>query len=405
MTGRGSGRATGRVEAWVVTAPGLESITATELARLDIRVARTGRGGLSCAATPAQLVNANLRLRTATRVQVRTGRFRASGERDLSRGLREIDWSPYLTDGRAVRLNVSSSGSRLYHTGLIAEVAASVFAEGGHRVVTGGAVSRVASDINTGTDTNINTDRAVGAHGRDDAEGSPESDASTVSIRLAHDTVTVSIDSSGEPLFRRGARTAVGEAPMRETVAAALVAWSGWDGKGLLRDPCCGAGTIVIEAAQWAMRIAPGSRREFALEHWPSIDAELVAKLRRAADADRRPGRGLRIEASDIDTAVLDAARANAERAEVADRIVFTQRDVRQKPAVAADLVVANPPYGVRSRADLPAVYRAVSDDAPRSVLVVPDHDGVDRWIGRSAGRRLEVENGGLAVCFRDSAT
>lgn len=375
-----------------MTAPGLEAITAAELSRLDIRVARTGRGGLSCAVTPAQLVNANLRLRTATRIQVRTGRFRASGERDLARGLREIDWSPYLADGLAVRLNVSSSGSRLYHTGLIAEVAAKVFVDGGRRVVArDGTSSR-----EPGHDD-----------GRVTVDGTDESDASTVtsvSIRLAHDTVTVSVDSTGEPLFRRGARTAVGDAPLRETVAAALVAWSGWDGKGVLRDPCCGAGTIVIEAAQWAMRVAPGARREFAVERWPSIDAELVTRLRRAADADRRPGRGLRIEASDIDTDVLEAARANAERAGVADRIVFSQRDVRQRPTVAADLVVANPPYGVRSRADLPAVYRAVAEDAARSVLVVPDHEGVDRWIGAPSGRRLEVENGGLAVCFRDSA-
>lgn len=386
-----TGRVTVRVEAWVVTAPGLEAITAAELKRLDIRVARTGRGGLSCAVTPAQLVNANLRLRTATRVQVRTARFRASGERELARGLREIDWSPYLADGRAVRLNVSSTGSRLYHTGLISEVAAKVFVDRGHRVTTrGGAFEAETNDTNVAVD--------------DHAEPAGP-DVSSVSIRLAHDSVTVSIDSSGEPLFRRGARTAVGEAPLRETVAAALVAWSGWDGKGVLRDPCCGAGTIVIEAAQWAMRIAPGAHRAFALEQWPSIDTDLVAKLRRAAEADRRPGRGLRLEASDIDGDVLDAARANAERAGVDDRIVFSQRDVRRPAAAAADLVLANPPYGVRSRADLPAVYRAVADDAPRSVLVVPDHDGVDRWVGRAAGRRLEVENGGLAVCFRDSAT
>lgn len=397
-----TGRATERVEAWVVTAPGLELVTASELKRLDIRVARTGRGGLSCTVTPAQLVNANLRLRTATRIQVRTGRYRASGERDLARGLREIDWSPYLADGRAVRLNVSSSGSRLYHTGLIAEVAAKVFTDGGHRVVVRDEANTNESDRAVGRVTGV--DRSVGS-GEVDGSGEPDgSGAASVSIRLAHDNVTVSIDASGEPLFRRGARTAVGEAPLRETVAAALVAWSGWDGKGALRDPCCGAGTIAIEAAQWAMRISPGARRGFALEHWPSIDAELVARLRRAADADRRPGRGLRIEASDIDGEVLAAARANAERAGVDDRIVFTQRDVRERTAGAADLVVANPPYGVRSRADLPAVYRAVADDAPRSVLVVPDHEGVDRWIGGPSGRRLEIENGGLAVCFRDSA-
>jgi len=371
-----TGRLAGRVEAWVVTAPGLEEITAAELKRLDVRVARVGRGGLSCAMTPAQVVNANLRLRTATRVQLRAARFRASGERDLARGLRAVDWSPYLDTGRSIHVNVSSTGSRLYHTGLIHEVAAKVLADAGHAVVT--------RDV--------------------DSAGGSNSDAASVSIRLARDNVTVSIDSSGEPLFRRGARTATGEAPLRETVAAALVLWSGWDGKGVLRDPCCGAGTIAIEAAQWAMRVAPGARRAFAFEHWPSIDADLVAKLRRAAEADRRPGRGVRIEASDVDAEVLRAARENAERAGVADRIEFAERDVRRPAAGAADLVVANPSYGVRSRADLPAVYRAVADDGPRSVLVVPDHDGVDLWIGRPAGRRLALEDGGLAVCFRDSA-
>lgn len=161
-------------------------------------------------------------------------------------------------------------------------------------------------------------------------------------------------DLVGEPLCRRGYRPEGGEAPLRESLAAALLRFSGWDRRSPLLDPCCGSGTIAIEAALWAANIAPGLfRQQFACERWPLHDAGRIAELRELRGKTRAERRGdpPPITAGDLDPAMLELARANARRAGV--RLTFRQGDVRELRNWTPPLtVVTNPPYGVRLAAD-----------------------------------------------------
>jgi putative N6-adenine-specific DNA methylase len=357
-----------RVETQVIVTPGLETITAGELTRLGVRVARTGRGGLSCEMTFPQLVLAHLQLRTATRILVRLRRFRAERFDHVTAGVAAIPWSEWLAEGQAVAVRASASGSRLYHTGAITDAAIEGLPDG--------------CEI-------LDETSAIAA---------ADAGAAIVSIRVSHDTAVISIDASGQPLYRRGWRTHVGEAPLRETAAAAMVLWSGWTGRTPLLDPCCGAGTVAIEAAQWARRIAPGANRSFALERWPSADAAAVQRIRDGAAADVMPRVRTTIVARDVDTAILDAARANAQRAGVADDIVFEQGDVRRHDGPPW-FVITNPPYGVRLTADTPAVQAGLAR-ASSTLTVIAPAKASRAWIGRPVIEELPFSNGGLDVAL-----
>ena len=356
--------ATERLECYVVVAPGLEPFATTELEAIGARDVRPHHGGVDCALTFTQLGAANLYLRTATRVLVRIARFHAAGWRDFEQGLRGIDWPRWLPADATLELSASASGSALFHTGAIEERAAAV-------------LSRWAG---TGT-----TQR--------------------VSIRIKRDTVTVSIDSSGEPLHRRGWRTAVDDAPLRETLAAGLLMASGWTKRAPLVDPFCGSGTIAIEAACMARRIAPGRDRSFALLHWPRAEEVRWERLIAGAD-DERVERIPTIAGSDISAHAIAAATANAVRAGVADDVQFT--------VMAADAVrlgarpgwiVTNPPYGERLRASAPAWQQlaALIERSPqwRGAVIAPRRL-VDTALRAAQpvehAHRFAVSNGGIGV-------
>jgi putative N6-adenine-specific DNA methylase len=179
-------------------------------------------------------------------------------------------------------------------------------------------------------------------------------------VRIEHDTCTLSVDTSGEPLHRRGHRQETGRAPLRESLAAALLLASGWEGRVPLVDPFCGAGTIAIEAALLARDRAPGRQRGFAFEAWRDFDAALWQQLR--AEADARAARAPApppILACDRDAGAVAAAHANARRAGVEADVQILQRtlsalDVPPGPG----FIVTNPPHGVRLRSgDLRDLY------------------------------------------------
>jgi len=168
-----------------------------------------------------------------------------------------------------------------------------------------------------------------------------------IMVRLESDLCTVSIDSSGELLHRRGYRLATAKAPLRETLACAVLKASGWDAGCPLLDPFCGSGTIPIEAALLARRLPPGRARRFAFMDWPHFDAPAWEKL--SAESGAQPAASPRIMASDRDAGAVRAAQANAERAGVADAIEFSCRAISAiEPPPAPGWLVTNPPYGVR---------------------------------------------------------
>jgi len=348
-----------RIDTFTVCQPGIEQITNDELVRLGART-RVTHGGVIASLTWSQLALAHLQLRTATRVLVRIGRFDAVNFGDLQAGLRRVDWASWLPSDADVSIRVSTSASKLYHSDAVEE--------------------RVREVVGHGSG---------GAH--------------RLSVRIDRDLVTLSLDASGDPLYMRGWRTEAVEAPIRETLAAALVLWSGWDGRSPLVDPCCGSGTIPIEAAMWARRMPPGRNRSFAFREWPCAAELDWERLCAAVDADVRSA-SPEIRASDVDTSAVEIARDNAARAGVAldlrvtDAVTLANDARGSKPG----WVVTNPPYGSRLGGDLRRIYSAIGRlaEPPWRLAVVAAQGAPTTAFDRKWDDSLTTRNGGIAVRF-----
>jgi len=364
-------------DAFAITAPGLAPIAAAELGALGAGDARPVEGGVSFRASPQLLYSANLHLRTASRVVVRASAFEATAFHELERRARKVRWDELISPNLPVSLRVTCRKSRLYHSDAVSE--------------------RVAGAIEAA----VSGSRVV-----DDAGDESEGNEQLILVRLLHDRCTISIDSSGALLHRRGYRQAVAKAPMRETLAAAMLLASGWDGSSPLLDPMCGSGTIAIEGALLARRIAPGLHRTFAFERWPRFDATIWNGVVAAARADVRPTSEAPIQASDRDAGAIEAASANAERAGVLTDIEMSAKAISAiEPAAGPGLVATNPPYGVRvGEADrvrnLYAQFGKVmmAKCAGWMVSMVSADARLERETGLSLKPILQTSNGGIRV-------
>lgn len=293
---------------FAIAPPGLERLVAAELRALGEQPV-TEEGGASWEGDARSLMRANLWLRTASRVIVRVARFTATEFYELERRAKKIPWSAFLRPGAGITFRVTARKSRLYHSDAIAQRLAQ-------------ASGRPATD-----------------------------DGQLFVVRVVHDVFEVSADSSGDLLHMRGYRQATGKAPLRETLAAALLLAADWMGGGErpLLDPFCGSGTIPIEGALLARRLAPGLRRRFAFERWPGHDADAWTAMKSKAVGEALPEAPAPIHGSDRDEGAVSDSRANAERAGVAADIAFSRRAVSDAEAVGpSGLIAANPPYGKR---------------------------------------------------------
>ncbi|MFN8668964.1 MAG: class I SAM-dependent RNA methyltransferase [Gemmatimonadaceae bacterium] len=385
-----------RYDAFAVTAPGLAGIAAGELARLGISVGEVESGGVAFEGDFRTLCLANLHLRTASRVLVRVDEFRAATFHELEKRTARIDWSRWITPGRDVALRVTCRKSRLYHSGAVAERVAAILAPGVGDVEMGGNDEGEEAG-GAGTATGANDGGQVGSQ--------------LVVVRLLHDRCTISLDSSGALLHQRGYRLATGKAPLRETLGAALLLASGWEPGTPLVDPFCGSGTLAIEGALLARRIAPGRNRAFALERWPAADASVIARVRDDARSRELPHAGAPIVASDRDTGAVDGARQNAERAGVAADITFAVRAVSHltppHDPEAVGAIVTNPPYGVRVGAtgelrNLYARTGAVLRGAFPGwrIAVVSADRRLTGQLGIALRDAVKTSNGGIPVTF-----
>ena len=306
-------------------APGLEPIVERELHALGIGAEETEAGGVAFTGGPEAMYGANLHLRTASRVLLRVGAFRAETFAELERLSRRLPWERFVPEAADVRLRVTCKKSRLYHSDAVAD--------------------RVAGSIER-------TVRGVGRIGTTKGETADEesgSEAQLVVVRFFRDVCTISVDTSGALLHQRGYRLAVAKAPLRETLAAALLLASGWDGSAPLVDPMCGSGTIPIEGALIARRIPPGLQRAFAFERWPDANESAWRELRARAEERVLPASPVRIVGADRDAGAIEAATANAARAGVAGDVEFVRRPLSAtEPAGEAGWLGTNPPYGVR---------------------------------------------------------
>jgi putative N6-adenine-specific DNA methylase len=358
----------------VVTTPGLEPVTLTELAALGIVPAQAPQpGAIPVRVALQSLYTLNLNLRTASRITVQAAQFRARTFAELERRAKTIAWNEWLGSDVPVDLRVTCRKSKLYHSDAVAERVAEVIA------------SRSRA-------------RVLAAEG--------DGERQIVFVRFLRDECTVRIDASGENLHRRGYRLATAKAPLRETLAAAMLLGSQWNPAAPLVDPFCGAGTIAIEGALLSRRIAPGMQRRFAFMRWPNYDASAWNAVRDAARENERPRAGAEILASDRDAGAVDATRANAERAGVAaDLAVAVQPLSALQPPRAPGWLVTNPPYGVRvsERDDLRDLYaafgRLVRERlAGWHVALLSAQPALDAQLKLPLREVLRTSNGGLTV-------
>ena len=381
-----------RFDLFAQTAPGLEAVTAAELKGLGLKPHKE-IGGVGFRGDLEQLYDANLRLRTASRVVVRIGKFYASTFSELERRAKKIAWENFLPKSGSVRVRVTCRKSRLYHSDAVAErilKAVARVAPAGVKMAT--AVKSVDDDL--------------------EIEAGPESESESSQlfiVRIVNDQCEVSADSSGALLHRRGYRREVAKAPLRETLAAAVILACAWkDGIDLL-DPLCGSGTIPIEAALIARRIAPGINREFQFSSWPSFSAGAWTRVRDRALGESRKNVESRIVGSDRDEGAIASATRNADRAGVGDSVEFQATSLSGAITGIRDRgpgwILTNPPYGVRvgETQQLRNLYATLGTgvaEAGWNLGVLSAEEALARQLDIPLRRRLRTQNGGIPVDF-----
>lgn len=389
-----------RFQIFAPTAPGLESIAAGELKSFGVR-GRQEIGGVAFDGDLDRIYQANLWLRTASRVVVRLGGFHASTFYELERRSKKMRWQDFLPETGSVEVRVTCRKSKLYHSDAVAERVLSAIA---------GAASR---DIELKTGSSVGDDDGV--DGVDEGYSASPSRGPTqlFIVRIVHDQCEISADSSGELLHRRGYRKEVAKAPLRETLAAAIVLASGWDGRRgePLLDPMCGSGTIPIEAALIARGIAPGLKRDFQFMRWPSFDRGLWNDMiEKAHSSVINPT--LDILGADRDAGAILAATHNAERAGAARDVRFSAESLSGSMAKIEDVakgegwILANPPYGMRvgEGEDLRDLYASLGNAVKKKrgwrIGILTSDAVLTGQMGISFRARFSTSNGGIPVSF-----
>lgn len=295
---------------FAITLPGLEETLAQEARASGFNVTGSEPGGVTMAGDWPEVWRANLELRGATRILVRIGDFMAFHLAQLDKRARKFPWAQVLRSDVPVRVDVSTSRkSKIYHAGA--------------------ATQRIEVALKETAGITITADAPV-----------------ILKVRIDDNRVTLSVDTSGDPLHKRGHKPEVGKAPMRETLAAMFLQQCGFDGAVPVFDPMCGSGTFIIEAAEIAAGLQAGRSRRFGFEHLATYSSN--AQILRRTNRTRSPK--VRFCGSDRDAGAVDMARSNALRAGVDDLATFCVANAGEAtpPVGPAGLVIVNPPYGTR---------------------------------------------------------
>lgn len=368
---------------WIACAAfGMEGMTGRDLKRMgmkDVRVLDVG--GATFEGSYADAFRANLWLRTCDRIMRVMAQFEARTFEELFQGIRAVEWEKMLPEDARFPIRAKCVRSQLMSPSDVQKI--------GKRAM---------------------VERMKSAYGRDwfDETGA----LFQIDVSIRNDVVTVCVDASGEALSRRGYRTWNGEAPLRETLAAALVLQSGWHPWQPLYDPCCGTGTILIEAAFIALNRAPGLTRRFAMESWPVVarNYEEIESIRREARLKFEEGlkRPLNVTGSDINPEAIELARRHVRQAGLEGRIQLEVRDLRDVTLSGEPGVfIANPPYG--ERLDNARAAHAVAKQLGRlqernpgwTLCAFSADMGFERAYGRRATRRRRYYNGRIECEYR----
>jgi putative N6-adenine-specific DNA methylase len=358
---------------FATTAKGIEDVLAAELTALGIAVTAVETGGARFTGGMDVCYRANLWLRTASRVLMTLAEFPCDTPKSLYEGVREISWHDTLTPEMTMAVDCNLRDSAMTHSGFVA-------------LKTKDAIVDAIRD-RCGKRPNVDT--------RD-----PDL---RVNVHLVKNRCTVSLDTSGTPLDRRGYRLERNEAPLRETLAAALVMLSGWDGTIPFADPMCGSGTIPIEAALNATRRASGLLRSgFGFRRWPGFDPILWLRIVEEARALAKDSLPIQIIGCDRSARALSVARQNSERAGIEAMITLAQRELSDfAPPVGPGILLFNPPYGKRlgEEEELKPLYRQIGDVMKQrctgyTAYIFTGSADLAKCVGLRASRRIVLFNG-----------
>ncbi|MBQ6812623.1 MAG: class I SAM-dependent RNA methyltransferase [Agathobacter sp.] len=357
---------------------GMEAVTKREIYDLGYEITRVEDGRITFEGDAEAICRANVFLRSAERVLLLVGRFKATTFEELFQGIKALPWEEYIPqDGKFWVKKASSIKSKLFSPSDIQSIAKKAMVE-----------------------------RLKGVYHTDwfkeDGAEYP------IRIFLLKDEVTVALDTSGDSLHKRGYRLATSKAPITETLAAALIMLTPWRKDRILVDPFCGSGTFPIEAAMIAANIAPGMNREFTAENWTNIIPkqlwyDTVQEAEDMVDTDIT----VDIQGYDLDGEVVKNARENAKRAGVDHLIHFQQRDVAKlSHPKKYGFIITNPPYGERleEKADLPDLYTTIGDVYKNldawSMYMITSYEDAERYIGRKADKNRKIYNGMIKTYF-----
>lgn len=356
---------------------GLEAVVKREIQNLGYKIIKSEDAKITYMGDERAIVRSNLWLRSADRVLLKMGEFKAYTFEDLFQQTKAVSWEELIPIDGKFTVTGTSVKSKLHSVPSVQSIVKKAIVE---RMKEYYCVDRFEE---------------TGA-------------AYTVKVTILKDNVTLTIDTSGPGLHKRGYRICDVAAPIKETLAAAMVQLSFWKEGRLLIDPCCGSGTIPIEAAMIERNIAPGLNRNFVSEEWELIPAELWKEERKKAFEVIDYDKELHIFAFDVDPKAIEAATENAIEAGVDDCIVFKRMNMsRMEAKEKSGIIITNPPYGERigEAKQIEGIYNKYREFFAENptwslFMVTTDKEVEDKIMGRPADRRRKLYNGRLEVCY-----
>lgn len=357
---------------------GMEAVLKREIYDLGYGITKVEDGRVTFEGDLEAICRGNVFLRTAERLMVQVGRFHATTFDELYEGIKALPWEQWIPkDGKFWVTKASSVKSKLFSASDIQSIAKKAM-----------------------------VDHLRGVYS---VQWFEENGAAfPVRIFLLKDEVTVALDTTGEPLHKRGYRTWTSKAPISETLAAALIMLTPWKKDRILIDPFCGSGTFLIEAAMMAANMAPGMNRSFTAEQWGHVLPkqmwyDVIEEAREMIEEDASPD----LQGYDVDPDMVRIARENAKQAGVAHMIHFQQRDVAEtRHSKKYGFIITNPPYGERleEKKDLPQLYRSIGQVYAGldswSMYVITSYEDAERYIGRKADKNRKLYNGMIRTYF-----
>lgn len=354
---------------------GLESIVAKELEDLGYDELEVENGKVTFKGDETDIALCNIWLRTADRVLIRMGEFKAESFEELFQGTKAVEWGEFIPEDGKMHVVGKSIKSKLFSVPDCQSIVKKAVVE------------------------------KMKEHYRRDwfEEDGP---VYKIEVALLKDIATLTIDTSGAGLHKRGYRELAGEAPLKETLAAALVLLSRWEPSRILADPFCGSGTIAIEAALIGKNIAPGLNRSFVSESWPLIPKDIWDEAREFA-RKRISKEDFRILASDIDGNILRTAKENAAKAGVSDLIAFQKLPMQEFSSKKKyGCIICNPPYGERlgELKEVECLYKEMGKVFGEldewSFFILTSHPEFQKLYGRKATKNRKLFNGRIQCYY-----